>query len=179
MKPSHLFVAAGLALASVSALAGETLFVQVPAGIDPSAPISDAVRSECGVDMLLGNQALSALGRNEANVQAITSSDKAGNNKFVQLTVLSVHATGGGAWSGPKSMSIRVDLKRGDATLKTAVLSRSSSGGAFGGLKGNCAILDRVVTTLGKDVAKWVEKASTSESTDLQTDAQATENKQY
>lgn len=42
--------------------------------------------------------------------------------------------------------------------LRSTVLSRSSTGGAFSAFKGTCEILDRVAVALGKDVAKWVSQ---------------------
>lgn len=156
MKHLAATLAAGLAIAASPALADEPLYVQVPATLDASAPIPPAVKSECGVDMLLGNHVFSAIGRRDSGTQLAPSQAQAGNGRFLQLTVLSVHGFGGGAWSGAKSMTIRADLKQGASLVRSTVLSRSSSGGAFAAFKGTCEILDRVATALGKDVAKWV-----------------------
>lgn len=168
MKFPPLAMAACLVLtawAAVPAFAAETLSVQVPAGVDPAAPIPTAVKNECGLEMLLGNYALSAMARNGVAAQAALNQEKSGSNKYVQLTVLSVHGFGGGSWSGSKSMSIRVDVKQGDAIVGTTVLSRSSGGGFLGGFKGTCTILDRVAKALGNDVGRWVARSSASTST--------------
>lgn len=157
-----IFSLATLLATACPALADEPLFVQVPAAVDPAAPIPAAVRSECAIDMLLGNHALSALGKSGLTPQSATSQEQAGDNKFVQITVLSVHGFGGGGWSGPKSMTVRADIKQGQTTLKSTVLSRSSTGGAFSAFKGTCEILGRVATALGKDVAKWVSQPAGS-----------------
>ncbi len=61
--------------------------------------------------MLLGNYALAEIGRRDS-VQSIATPDQAKGGNLVQITILSAHGLGGGAWSGGKSMSIRVDLKR-------------------------------------------------------------------
>lgn len=164
MKCISLALATALAFASTSTFAEEPLFVQVPAAMDPAAPIPAAVRNECAVDMLLGNHALSSMGKNGFATQSATNQEQAGNNKFVQLTVLSVHGFGGGGWSGSKSMTIRADIKQGPSTLKSTVLSRSSTGGAFSAFKGTCEILGRVTAALGKDVAKWVSLPAGSSS---------------
>lgn len=158
MKRIILPLACALAFTTLPTFAKEPLFVQVPAAFDPSAPIPAAVKNECAVDMLLGNHALSAVGKSGFPAQSATSQEQAGKDKFVQLTVLSVHGFGGGAWSGAKSMAVRADLKQGSSTLRSTVLSRSSTGGAFSAFKGTCEILDRVAVALGKDVAKWVSQ---------------------
>ena len=141
-----------------AASANERLFLQIPAILDPSAPIPSAVKNECGLEMLLGNYALSAIDQRIGSVQSVSAPEQAGINKIVQLTIISVHGAGGGAWSGSKSMSIRADIRKGGTIVDSTVLSRSSRGGAFGGFKGTCEILDRVVKVLGKDVAVWLSR---------------------
>lgn len=152
---AHLISALAIPLA---ASANEPLFLQVPAMLDPSAPIPTAVRNECALEMLLGNYALSAIDRRIGSVQSVTAPEQAGIDKIVQLTIISVHGFGGGAWSGSKSMSVRADIKKGGATVGSTVFTRSSRGGAFGGFSGTCAILDRVAGALGKDVAAWLSR---------------------
>lgn len=164
MKHSYLcaiaFSAALVTPLSVSA--GEPLFVQVPAILDPSAPIPTAVKNECGLEMLLGNHTVAAIGRRESSVRSVGGPEQAGADKLLQLTILSVHGAGGGSWSGRKSMSVRADLKKGAATIGSTVLTRSSGGaGPFGGL-GTCAILERTAAALGKDVAGWLARGATA-----------------
>ena len=142
----------------LAASANERLFLQIPAKLAPSASIPTAVKKECRLEMLLGNYALSAINQRIGSVQSVSAPKQAGTNKIVQLTIISAHGAGGGAWSGPKSMSIRVDVRKGGIIVDSTVLTRSSGGGAFGGFKGTCAILDRVAKALGKDVAVWLSR---------------------
>lgn len=58
-------------------------------------------------------------------------------------------------------MSIRADLKKGGATIASTVFTRGS-GNPLGGFSGTCAILDRVATVLGKDVAGWLARGATA-----------------
>ena len=149
----------------LAASANERLFLQIPAILDPSAPIPTAVKNECGLEMLLGNYALSEIDQRIGSVQSVSAPKQAGNNKVVQLTITSAHGAGGGAWSGPKSMSIKVDIRKGGTIVNSTVLTRSSMGGAFGGLTGTCAIFDRVARALGKDVAVWLSRESAAQPT--------------
>lgn len=155
MKLSSSFILLGALVAPLSATAADRLFLQLPVLVDQAAPIPSAVKAECGIEMLLGNHALSSLTRRNSQVQTVTGPEQAGGDKVIQLTILSVHGFGGGSWSGPKSISLRADLKQGAATVGTTVLNRSSTGGVFGGMKGTCDILNRVAVALGKDLAKW------------------------
>ena len=142
-------------LTPLCAAASDRLFLQLPVMVDQSAPIPNAVKAECGVEMLLGNHALSSLSRSNGQVQTVEGPGQAGTGKLIQLTIISVHGYGGGSWSGPKSISLRADLKQNGETLSTTVLNRSSTGGFFGGIKGTCDILNRVAVALGKDLARW------------------------
>lgn len=136
--------------------ASEQLLVQVPAVLDPAAPITPAVKSECGVDVLIGNHVLQAVSERFPGASPVKDGTKAGSNKFLKLTILSVYGVGGGAWSGPKSMTIRADLLKNGRVVQSKVLQRTSGGGVFGGLRGTCPIMERIAVTLGKDVALWV-----------------------
>jgi hypothetical protein len=150
--------------APLAASANERLFLQVPAILDPSAPIPAAVKNECALEMLLGNYALSAIDQRVGSVQSISTPEQAGTGKVVQLVILSAHGVGGGAWTGSKSISIRVDIRKEGAIVGSTVLTRSSGGGVFGGVMGTCAILDRVAKALGKDVAVWLSRTQPIES---------------
>lgn len=150
----------------LAASANERLFLQVPAMLDPAAPIPAAVKNECALEMLLGNYALSAIGRRIGSVQSVAAPEQAGIDKMVQLTIIAVHGFGGGGWSGSKSMSVRADLMKGGSTVGSTVLTRSSRGGAFGGFSGTCAIFDRVAGALGKDVAAWLSRGSPAKSSE-------------
>jgi len=136
----------------LAASANERLFLQVPAILDPSAPIPTAVKKECSLELLLGNYALSAINQRIGSVQSVSAPEQAGINKIVQLTIISAHGHGGGGWSGPKSASIRVDISKEGTIVGSTVLTRSSRGGAFRGFTGTCAIFDRIARALGKDV---------------------------
>ena len=156
------------------AFANERLFLQIPAMLDPSAPIPTAVKNECALEMLLGNYALSAIGQRIGSVQSVSAPEQAGVDKVVQLTIISAHGFGGGGWSGSKSASIRVDIKKEGTIVGSTVLTRSSLGtvGMFGG---TCALFDRIARALGKDVAVWLSRGSAAKSTQPVSEAEVAE----
>lgn len=150
-----LLLALGLC-AAAWAHAGERLFVQVPATIAPEARANPAVKSECRVDALVGRQVLQEVAQRWPGSQPAAVPAQAGKDKFVRLTLVSVFGVGGGAWSGPKSMTVRVDLTQSGKVLQTTTLTRTSSGGFWGATMGTCQIMERIAGTLGKDVAGWL-----------------------
>jgi hypothetical protein len=156
---SMLLAALPLALAT-AARAGDVILVQVPAVFDPQAPVSDAVRRECGVDVLLGNDVFARVKARFPDSAPVQKSSTAADEKVLNLTILTVNAAGGGAWSGRKGVAVRADLIQSGKILASTVKERSSGGGAFGGFKGTCAILDRVTAALAPDITAWLAQTA-------------------
>jgi len=150
-------ILAGIALCiPLLSHSGEKLFVQVPAILDPAAPIASSVKNQCGVEMLVGNHVFEKVSQYVDGATMLQNGESAGQSKVLRLTILSVHGWGGGGWSGPKSITIRVQLMQNGETIQSTVLTRSSRGGFFGAVKGTCDIMEHITRTLGKDVAAWL-----------------------
>jgi hypothetical protein len=145
-------LAAGLPVAA----SADGLLVQVPAVLDPSAPIANRVQMECAVPQLVGNHVLSHVAQRQSNVRAAAEVQAGSPDPMLKLTLLSVHGVGGGGWSGPKSATLRAELVDNGRSIATNVVSRSSRGGVLGGVSGTCAIFERIAEALGRDVAVWV-----------------------
>src|SRR5574342_1003867 len=134
--------------------AQERLLVQVPAVLDPSAAVIDTVKRECSLESTLGNWVLESVSAKVPGSAALAGGAQKG--KVLKVTIVNVFGAGGGAWSGPKSMTVRADLMQSGKVIASTTKQRSSGGGAFGGMKGTCAIFGRVMKALGADVAAWV-----------------------
>ena len=148
--------ALALAAGAFQAHANDRLLVQVPAALDPSAPINANVRSECNVQTLVGNAVFSEVKQRWPGAEAAAAPRDTGGAKALRLTITSARGVGGGAYSGPKSMNLKVDLTQNGKVLQSTVLHRDSFGGVWGGMKGTCSIFERVAVALGKDVAAWL-----------------------
>ncbi len=105
------------------------------------------VREACKLEDRLSADISSALGQ-----PATTSTAGA----VVRVSIVDVMGVGGGGWTGPKAISIRVELMKDGKVERSTHLTRTTTGGAFGGFKGTCSMLERDSNVLGKDVAKWV-----------------------
>lgn len=161
---------------SLTAHASERLLVQVPAVLDPAAPIVDSVKRECGVELLIGNHVFQKVNERIGGAKQLTDVAKAGPDKLLQLTILSVQGVGGGNWSGYKAITIRAQVSQNSQVIGTTVLRRKSSGGMLGGVSGTCAIMERVAIALGQDVAGWLATgmpASRRPAANRRSDAQA------
>lgn len=84
--------------------------------------------------------------------------DTAASGINLKLVIINAQS-GGNAFTGhKKSVSIEAELYKDGKLIDTYAGNRSSSGGFGGGFKGSCAILERCVNTLGKDVDAWLKK---------------------
>jgi hypothetical protein len=134
-------VAAALPLAAAAQ-------VSVPQKIsfDKDLHVPDAVRKECALDTKIPQYVKSAGGQ----------ARKGGK---LEMKITGLLATGGGAFSGPKSVTVAGTLREGGKVTGTFVAQRNASAGAFGG-GGTCAMLDRCAKAIGKDVGEWLKAPS-------------------
>jgi len=140
------------------AQAQEKILVQTPAILDANAGVGDAIKRDCSLESLMGSHAFESVSKKFPGSARVEKAEGA-QGKVLKLTIISVVGAGGGAWSGPKSMTVRADLVESGKVVATTTKSRTSGGGAFGGMKGTCQIFERVMTTLGSDVAAWLPSA--------------------
>lgn len=136
-----------------SATAGVLVIKDIVFGADVF--VSDAVKNECQLLSGLSN----AIKTNaEAHYASVLEGSAATTNADVlSVEVVNLVGGGGGAWSGGKSIMLKGTLSRQGKVLGNFRAMRASTGGVFGGFKGTCAILNRCVKTLGKDVANWLQ----------------------
>lgn len=121
--------------------------------------IQPNIRNEC---TNLGNQfstsTSNALQKSGWSVVKQPSLDTSAPGINLKLTIINAHS-GGNAFIGhSKSVSIEAELYKDGKLINTFAGARNSSGGFGGGFKGSCAILERCVNTLGKDVDGWLKK---------------------
>ena len=87
----------------------------------------------------------------------LVEGDLGSEGRVLTIEITAVHAPGGGAFSGPKSVSVSGVLQENGATVGNFRGARYSGGGVFGGYKGTCAIVGRCGKAIGKDIATWLK----------------------
>ena len=120
---------------------------------DKDAAVPAAVKAECDLETKIPNYVFAQA---KGEIQGLTFADKPGAGRTLSMTIKSVAGAGGGAWSGPKQVTIEGKLMEQKKVVGSFVATRFSGGGAFGAYKGTCKILDRCAKALGKDVAGWL-----------------------
>ena len=154
-----LVLAVGLAVGtSHYSQAQEKLFI-THAAFGPNVQVIDSVRRDCELEGKVDEWVLESVSKKYPGTQRVSKPAEAGQGTLLRLTIVNVYGVGGGAYSGPKSMTVQAELVQGGKVLASTTKSRSSGGGAFGGMKGTCAIFGRVAKALGSDVAAWLPSA--------------------
>ncbi|WP_155944730.1 hypothetical protein [Pseudoxanthomonas sp. Root630] len=80
-----------------------------------------------------------------------------------QVVKMEIHdaQSAGNAWMGHhKSVTVKGSLYRDGQQVAKFVARRNSRGGFGAGFKGSCAVLERTVNAIGKDVAGWLNNPS-------------------
>ncbi len=130
--------------------AEDTIGIPAVVPIAEHVDVSQAVRNECQ----LGEKVSEFLAQSASNV-AVSADPKVG--RYLRMEITEVVATGGGAWSGPKWMTVKGTLLENDKPIASFRAKRFSTGGAFGGFKGTCAIIGRCTKKIAEDIAVWLK----------------------
>jgi hypothetical protein len=118
--------------------------------------IPEAVKNECDLLNKLSTEIKTNASQKYATILEEPTSTPAGAD-VLEIEIVNLIGTGGGAWSGAKSVMINGTLSKSGKSSVDVKAQRYSGGGVFGGYKGTCAILGRCVKTLGKDIAGWLQ----------------------
>ncbi len=147
-----------LLLVPSAVFAGGTLTLQRTAPFDQKLVIPASVRSECQLETKLVDFVESFAGPDFDKISLVDKASVSTPGKALAITITEVSVEGGGAWSGPKHMTIEGTLWQDGHILGTFRATRTSAGGAWGAYKGTCSLLGRCANTLGRDVADWLKK---------------------
>ena len=137
-------------LAACAAAHADGIKLLTPLSYAAESSVVPKVREACKVEERLTADVGGALAGTTESTQG----------EVVRVSIVDVMGVGGGAWSGPKAISIRVELLKDGKVERSTRLTRTTTGGPLGGFKGTCAMLERDSSVLGKDVAKWVASSA-------------------
>ena len=98
------------------------------------------MRTECQIESMLvrhvGDQ-LKRVYRTEDVL--VDKGGEAAGRPVLRLQITHVLGVGGGAWSGPKAITVSAELVGNDGQVRQTKINRWSVGGMWGGFKGTCS----------------------------------------
>lgn len=144
-----------------AALASEGILnLQKTVPYKPGIDVPAAVKLECELPKKLAEYTKSAAEDDFATINVLDAPSKTTSGRTLIMQIVGIDAAPGGRYTGRKGVSIEGSLWENGKVIGNFQATRYSSGG--GGFahhyKGTCKILARDVKTLGKDVAKWLQK---------------------
>ena len=90
----------------------------------------------------------------------IETGTEASDNTVLRLQITDILGVGGGAWTGPKAITLTAELLENGKVSRQTKINRWSVGGIFGAFKGTCTILERSADAITKDLSLWVQNPS-------------------
>jgi hypothetical protein len=139
---------------------GGTLSLQKTAPFDTLLSVPDAVKDNCELETKVIDFVASCARDDFDRIALVDSASASTPGKALAVRIIDVTSTGGGAWSGPKHLSIEGTLWQDGKVIGTFTAVRVIGGGAWGAYKGTCSLLERCAKTLGRDVAGWLQSPS-------------------
>lgn len=152
-----------LCLAGLSATGAHAATrLEVPITYMANAEAVEGTKRDCKIEEMLSSRIAPMLAKlyktDKGTVDVGT--DPAGD-KVLRVQISHVLGAGGGAWSGPKAITIVAELLDGGQVTYYTKINEWTTGGVFGGYMGTCAILERSANALTKDLSEWVQNPVT------------------
>jgi hypothetical protein len=150
--------ALALAALSTSCMAGNVLNVQTPAVLPESTSIPGGIKAQCKVPQLVADQVFASVRKVYDRTSQVDGSVNLADGLLLKTTITSVWgASVGGGWTGPRHLSVTLDLIKDGKVLQTTTSKRTSNGGVWGPFKSTCGIMNRLAKEVGEDAADWIK----------------------
>jgi len=158
-RPWSRFIALAAVVAGASfvtaapADAADTVKIQRSIPYASTAQVPAAVKDQCQLQTKVPDFISQSAG---GSVQLVDGALNRKVGRVLELEITEVHAPGGGAFSGPKWMSVKGELYDRGKQIGSFRAKRYTTGGAFGAFKGTCSLIGRCTKALGEDIARWL-----------------------
>lgn len=119
------------------------------------AIVAGNIKRECAIDTQL-TEALARFASEAGHRVDLQDTLDIASGQALKLEIHDAQSAGN-AWMGHhKSVTVKGWLYRDGEQVAKVVARRNSRGGFGAGFKGSCAVLERTVTAIGKDIAAWL-----------------------
>lgn len=148
-----------LCIAALPALAQEAVKSVVIGEEAPYAnkdTIDTAIVAECALPKRVTELLTQALTKAGIEHKTVADPKPGAGANVLQLEIAQAQSAGNAFVGHFKGVTVTGKLFQNGKQVATFVATRKSSGGAFGGFKGSCAILGRCAQAIGSDIARWL-----------------------
>lgn len=139
-----------------AAFAEEGVTVQKPVAFNEDAEIPKAVRAECKLDEEVPDAIAATAKERGIAITFAPQVTSATSGRALELEITDVAADGNAFIGHRKAMSMKGKLYENGQVIGSFKARRISMGGAFGGFKGACSVLERTANALGEDIVGWL-----------------------
>lgn len=147
--------------ANASAVLAANTVLEVPVTYHPQAGVVATVKDECQIETMLANRVGAMMVKlNKTGTGTTPAGVEVPDSALLRLQITHVLGVGGGAWTGPKAITLSAELLENGKVVRQTKINRWSVGGVWGAFKGTCTILDRSAIAISKDLYRWVRNPS-------------------
>ena len=143
-------------MAAPGAMAADAVAVQRPVGINEDADVPKAVLVECKLETELPDAVAGEAKTSGIAVSFVEKAAGTDKGRLLWMEITDVSADGNAFMGHHKAMTVKGKLYQDGQVVGSFKDRRTSMGGAFGGFKGNCAVLVRTAKAIGEDIAHWL-----------------------
>jgi len=123
-----------------------------------SGGIPENIKTECTLSEALADWIVTSADKTKGiSVVKDNAAVEAGEGRILIVEISAGESKYSG-WTGHrKSLGVQGRLLQDGEEIGNFEGYRSSKGGAFGGFKGSCTVLNRCAKVLGEDIVKWLK----------------------
>ena len=151
-----IFLMALMLASAPAAFAADSVTLPRPVAFNEDAEVPKAVRAECKLDETLPDAIAATAKDDGVTVNFAPQVSAATPGRALEMEITDVAADGNGFIGHRKAMAAKGKLYENGQVIGSFKARRTSMGGVFGGLKGNCSVLQRTVNTMGEDIGAWL-----------------------
>ncbi len=115
--------------------------------------IARNIKEECGLETSLPNYLVAAVG----NIKTVKKLSKSSKGKVLIIEITDAISSGNAFIGHRKSATVTGTLYKNGKKVASFTAGRISGGGMWGGFKGSCSVLNRIMKVVAKDISKWLD----------------------
>ncbi len=142
---------AGLAQAGGAPHSTRPVALQTPVAFAADSAVRDIVRQQCDLEKTLEADLFEALRAHGRPVDPVASAE---TGRVLQVSIERVEGLGGGAWTGPKFLSVKATLLVDGKFVHNRMALAHSTGFP---LNTTCHALSKDSSDISQQIAKWLD----------------------